>query len=392
MVNLLGNAVKFTEHGEVYANVWLEERTEQTVRLHCAVQDTGIGIPADKLDCLFESFSQVDRSTTRRFGGTGLGLAISAKLVDLMHGKIRVESELGKGSTFHFTAEFDAAGDEESTAPVLPPKLEALPVLLVADHPRRRSIYEESLTRHAMRPTAVADADAALAELDRAASAGTPYRLAVIDADAHGGNCWPLIDRIHEDQTQAECAVVVLVSAGQAGMPDHYRRLPGIQFLTKPAKCSELIDAAASLLGGGRQKASTGDEAARNVRRLHILLAEDGLVNQEVAVGLLEMQGHGVEVANNGREALDALERQTFDVVLMDLEMPEMDGMEATVAIRERELTSGGHVPIIAMTAHAMKGFRQRCLQSGMDDFITKPIKPEELYKVVQDAAARQPA
>ncbi len=392
LVNLLGNAIKFTEYGEVYANVWLKERTEQSVRLHCTVQDTGIGIPADKLDCLFESFSQVDRSTTRRFGGTGLGLAISAKLVDLMHGKIWAESEPGKGSTFHFTAEFDAAGDEESAVPVLPPKLEALPVLLVADHPRRRSIYEESLTRHGMRPTVVADANAALEELDHAAAAGTPYRLAVIDADAHGGNCWPLIDRIHDEHSQAECAVIALVSAGQAGIPNHYRHLSGIQFLTKPAKYSELIDAAASLLGGGRQKASTGDEAARNVRCLHILLAEDGLVNQEVAVGLLEMQGHNVEIANNGREALDALERQNFDVVLMDLEMPEMDGMEATVAIRERELTSGGHVPIIAMTAHAMKGFRERCLQSGMDDFITKPIKPEELYKVVQDAAARQPA
>ena len=392
LVNLLGNAIKFTEHGEVYANVWLEERTEQSVCLHCTVQDTGIGIPADKLECLFESFSQVDRSTTRRFGGTGLGLAISAKLVDLMHGKIWVESELGKGSTFHFTAEFDAAGDEEFVAPALPPELDALSVLLFADHPRRRSIYEETLIRYGMLPTAIADVDAALAEIDRAAAAGTPYRLAVIDADAHGGNGWPLIDQIHDEHSQAKCAVIALVSAGQAGIPDHYRHLPGIQFPTKPAKYSELIDAAASLLGGGRQKASTGDVATRNVRRLHILLAEDGLVNQEVAVGLLEMQGHGVEVANNGREALDALERQTFDVVLMDLEMPEMDGLEATVAIREKELTSGGHVPIIAMTAHAVKGFRERCLQSGMDDFITKPIKPEELYKVVQDAAARQPA
>lgn len=390
LVNLLGNAVKFTEHGEVYANIWLEERTEQTVRLHCAVQDSGIGIPADKLECLFESFSQVDRSTTRRFGGTGLGLAISAKLVDLMHGKIWVESELGKGSTFHFTAEFNAVSDEESAAIALPSELDALLVLLVADHPRRRSVYEESLTRHGMHPTAVADTDAALAEYDRAATTSTPYRLTVIDADAQGKNGWPLIDRIHDEHSPAECAVIVLISAGQTGIPDHYRHLPGIQFLTKPAKYSELIDAATSLLGGDRQKASPDDEAERNVRQFHILLADDGLVNQEVAVGLLEMQGHNVEVANNGREALDALERQSFDLVLMDLEMPEMDGMEATAAIREKELTSGGHIPIIAMTAHAIKGFRQRCLQSGMDDFITKPINPETLNKVVQDAVAKQ--
>ncbi len=243
-----------------------------------------------------------------------------------------------------------------------------------------------------MQPVPVADVESARAEIDRAATAGTPYRLAIVDAAVDKGNCWPLIDRIHKDETRPACAIIVLVSAGQARIPDHYRRLPGIQFLTKPATYSELIDAAASLLGVGRKNSAADGAAEKPVRSLHILLAEDGLVNQEVAAGLLEMQGHTVEVAETGRKALEALERSAFDLVLMDLEMPEMDGMEAAAAIRDRERTSGGHVPIVAMTAHALMGFRERCLQAGMDDFITKPIKPEELYRVVREAATRQTA
>ena len=391
LVNLLGNAVKFTEHGEVFAEVRLERGSEQTITLHCSVTDTGIGIPADKLGCLFESFSQVDRSTTRRFGGTGLGLAISAKLVALMGGKIWVESEPGKGSTFHFTADFGSAWGENSAALDLPPELHELPVLLVSDHPRRRPIYAEALSRYGMRPVPIADVESAAAEIDRAATAGAPYRLAIVDAAVDNGNCRPLIDRIRKEGTQPACAIIVLVSAGSGGIRDQYRHSPGMQFLTKPATYSELIDTAATLLGVNR-KDSARDSAEKPVRSLHILLAEDGLVNQEVAVGLLEMQGHTVEVAETGREALDALERNAFDLVLMDLEMPEMDGMEAAAAIRQRERTSGGHVPIIAMTAHALMGFRERCLQAGMDDFITKPIKPEELFRVVREAAARQTA
>ncbi|MBN1394908.1 MAG: response regulator [Pirellulales bacterium] len=388
IVNLLGNAVKFTEHGEVFADVRLQRRSNDSVVIHCAVADTGIGIPQDKLDCLFESFSQVDRSTTRRFGGTGLGLAISAKLVDLMNGNIWVESEVGKGSTFHFTVAFETA-DKQQRRPFAPPaELDSLPVLLYNEHPRKLAIYEEALAQFSMAPTAVADLDAALAEYDRAARENNPFRLAVINDGRK--NCFALIDRIRGGRTTNECAVIVLIPAGKADIPNSYRQMTGVRFLTRPVKYSELIDAATTLLGCGRPDSAGNDKSTKSVRPLHVLLAEDGLVNQEVAVGLLEMQGHSVDVADNGKEALDALQRKAYDVVLMDLEMPEMDGMEATAAIRKKERTNGGHTPIVAMTAHAVKGFRERCLRAGMDDFITKPIKPEELFKVVQDAADKR--
>ncbi|MBN2295437.1 MAG: response regulator [Pirellulales bacterium] len=388
LVNLLGNAVKFTDHGEVFVDVWLEEEKEHSVRLHCAVHDTGIGISPEQQNCLFESFSQVDRSTTRRFGGTGLGLAISARLVDFMRGRIWVESEVGKGSTFHFTAEFHKVGSEKLTGPPLPRELEALPVIIVDDHPRRRSIYEEIIKQYGMRPTTVVDETTAMAEINRAAMAGTPYRLVILDAGTPDRDSWSLIDQIHEDGNHTECAILLMASASQTYIPDHYRQLSRTQFLTKPAKDSDLINSITTALGHKCQEQSIERDVRGSVRPLRILLAEDEPVNQEVAVGLLDMRGHRVEVADNGREALDALERNTFDVVLMDVEMPEMDGMETTAAIRTKEQTSGGHIPIIAMTAHAVKGFQKRCQEAGMDDYLTKPFKPDELFKTVEAAAA----
>ena len=358
----------------------------QPLRLHCAVHDTGIGIPADKRESIFESFSQVDNSTTRRFGGTGLGLAVSAKLVQLMGGRIWVDSEVNRGSTFHFTAEFGAAAAEtpSESAPVR--EFAASPVLILADHPRRRLVYEELLVRHGIRPTVVGDETMALAEMDVAALTGSPFRLAIVDSGTPGPNGWPSIDRIHAVGAGSGCAMIVMIPASRERVPVEYRHLPHTQFLTKPVKESELINAVRVVLDDNRQEPSLADTVAANVRRLQILLAEDGLINQEVAVGLLRMHGHHVEIANNGKEALAAFERQPFDVVLMDLEMPEMDGLEAAAAIRAKELTDGGHVPIIAMTAHAVKGFRERCLAAGMDDYITKPINPEELFRAVEAA------
>ncbi|MGD9127529.1 MAG: response regulator [Planctomycetia bacterium] len=387
-VNLLGNAVKFTEQGEVFVDVWLEEQMEHKVRLHCAVHDTGIGIPAEQQHCLFESFSQVDRSTTRRFGGTGLGLAISARLVDFIRGEIWVESKVGQGSTFHFTAEFETVDSEKLTVPSLPRELDELPVMIVDDHPRRQSIYEEILQQHGMQPTAVIDESTALTEIDRATMAGTPYRLVILDAGRPDRDYWPLIDRIHKAGNHAECTILLLVSANQARISDHYRQLPGTQFLTKPVKNSDLLNAMATALGYKCQEKSIDYALTENVRPLQILLVEDEPINQEVAGGLLDMRGHHVKVADNGKVALATLERNTFDVVLMDLEMPEMGGIETTAAIRAKEQTSGDHIPIIAMTAHAVKGFQKRCLEAGMDYYITKPIKPDELFKVIEDAAA----
>jgi two-component system sensor kinase len=387
LVNLLSNAVKFTDRGEVFVDVWLEDRADSGARLHCAVYDTGIGIPADRQQCIFESFRQVDSSTTRRFGGTGLGLAVSSKLVSLMGGRIWVESEVGRGSTFHFTAEFRTTGAETPAAPALLCEFDALPVLIVDDRPRRRLIHEELLKRHGMHPTIAADETMALAEIGCAALMGSPFRLAIVDARTPGPNGWPSIDRIHEAGADTGCAIIALVPASRERVPVDYRRLPRTQFLTKPAKESELIGAIRMALGDHCQEPSLGDAVAANVRRLQILLAEDGPVNQEVAVGLLKMHGHHVEIAENGKEAIAALERQPFDVVLMDLEMPEMDGLEAATAIRTKERTNGGHIPIIAMTAHAVKGFRELCLEAGMDDYITKPINPEELFRAVEAAA-----
>ncbi|MHB1033312.1 MAG: response regulator [Pirellulales bacterium] len=388
IVNLVGNAIKFTDRGEVFIDLWLDGTTDRAALLHCTVRDTGIGIPRDEQRKIFEAFRQADQSATRRFGGTGLGLAISSQLVSLMGGNIWVVSEAGQGSAFHFTAEF---GLPDRAAPLRLPLSRAcqgVPVLVVDDNPQCRHVYTELLTQQGMRPTAVDDGETGLAEIKRAASAGTPFRLVILDAVMPGLDGWKCIDRIHEGGSCPECAIIVLVPATQAGIPAQYRRLPRTQFLTKPAKYSEVINAVATALGSECHEASIGTTAATNIRPLRILLAEDGLVNQDVAVGLLEMRGHRVEIANNGKEALVAMEGRSFDVILMDLEMPEMDGLEATAAIRAKERISGGKIPIIAMTAHAIKGFRDHCLQAGMDDYITKPIKPEELFKAVDAAGA----
>ena len=391
IVNLAGNAIKFTETGEVTIDLWLDETSGHAARLHCAVRDTGIGIAPDKQKRIFESFHQADRSTTRRFGGTGLGLAISSRLVGLMEGDIWVESELGHGSVFHFTANL---GMPEEAAPPQFATLRGLkgvPVLAVDDNQQCRRVYSELLEQSGMRPVTVPDGAAALVEMDRAASAGAPFHLLIVDAVMPGLDGWQLVDRIRQDEMNADCPIIVLIPASQAGIPSRYRKLPELQFLAKPAKYSELVNAIARALDGENQETPVDEAESASVGPLRILLAEDGLVNQEVAVGLLEMHQHNVAIANNGKEVLAALERQTFDVVLMDLEMPEMDGLEATAAIRAKEEVLGGHIPIVAMTAHAIKGFRERCLEAGMDDYITKPIKPEELFQAVESAVGKTP-
>jgi two-component system sensor kinase len=385
LVNLVGNAVKFTERGDVVVDVWMEQMTGAAVRAHAAVRDSGIGIAQDKQQHIFESFSQSDRSTSRRFGGTGLGLTISAKLVSLMGGRIWVESELGQGSTFHFTAEFGLAGGAPPSPPPLAEFL-GLPVLVVDDNAQCRHVYGELLAQHGLQPAAVGDAAAALATMERALLAGTPFRMALVDAVMPGIDGWEFAETVRRSSKYADCSIIILTPASQAGVPERYRQLEAVQFLTKPATYSELTDAIAAALGGKRPKRSLGDAVVERIRQLEILLAEDGEVNQDVAVGLLEMRGHHVEVANNGREALAALQRRPFDVVLMDVEMPDMDGLEATAAIRKIESVRGGHIPIIAMTAHAIKGFRDRCLEAGMDDYITKPIKPAEMFKALEAA------
>jgi two-component system sensor kinase len=406
VINLLGNAIKFTERGEVMVDVHAEEighcpgsegdspifantkiGTVPRVRLHCAVSDTGIGIPPEKLQTIFESFSQADRSTTRRFGGTGLGLAISAKLANMMHGRIWVESTVGKGSTFHMEGEFTC--DDSVAANVGPPEeFRGLPILLVDDNAHSLQACEEMLAELGTQTASFGDAAHALAELDRAAEAGTPFRMAILDADMPGIDGWTLAQKLRGDPRHAACPILLLVQASQAGIPPEYRELPAVQFLTKPPKHRDLADAISVALGGQASRPADTSAADGEVVPREVLMADDGLINQEVVVGLLELRGHRVETVGTGREALEALDRRSYDIVLMDLEMPDMDGLEATAAIRERERVSGGHIPIVAMTAHAIKGFREKCLEAGMDDYVTKPIEPKELYRVVEAVPA----
>jgi two-component system sensor kinase len=388
IVNLVGNAIKFTEQGEVVVAIMVESQEEEAVQLHFVISDTGIGIPPEKQKQLFQAFTQADSSTTRRFGGTGLGLAISMQLVALMGGKIWLESEAGKGTTFHFIVRFGVSSEALTRPWPKPETLRDLPVLIVDDNRTNRRILEDILTNWGMNPTLAADGPAALARMTQASAAGSPFRLALLDVMMPGMDGFTLAERIRENPAWSECALIILSSAGQTPDPLLTRKLAIARSMTKPVKQADLLDAIITALSNHRIEEDVGD-ASPSIRKtttgpMRILLAEDGLVNQQVAIGLLELRGHRVSIANNGHEVLLALEKQKFDVVLMDVQMPEMDGMEATRAIRRREQHTGRHIPIIAMTAHAMKGDREECLAAGMDGYITKPIQAQQLYATVE--------
>ena len=366
LVNLIGNAVKFTERGEVFVSVRMEEKKEGSVQIHFAVQDTGIGIHTDKRELIFQYFSQADRSTTRRFGGTGLGLSISAQLVGLMGGKIWVESEENKGSVFHFTISFDLPENvKHFSCPALR-SFQGMRILIVDGHARCRQVYTELLEQQGLQPTAIADAATAKRMIDRAAFEKDPYSVMILDASMPGAEDSEPADNILFQTTLEGCNLIILVPPSRAGVAERYLHLPRTQWLTKPAKYKDILDAIARACScdSGLEKSSVEGSLKANIGPLHILLAEDGLINQEVAVGLLKMHGHRVEVANNGKEALEAVQRQRFDVVLMDVEMPEMDGLTATARIRQIEKSTAVHIPIVAMTAHAIKGL-SRALHCG---------------------------
>jgi len=396
VVNLVGNAIKFTPQGEVVLEVHCESQSADEVLSHFVVSDTGIGIPADKQQIIFGAFEQADTSTTRRFGGTGLGLAISSRLVECMGGKIWVESQVGRGSTFHFTARFGLAYREPGEArPAQAASLIGLRVLVVDDNATNRRILEEMLRNWEMKPTGAAGGDEALARLGSARQAGEAYALVLTDANMPETDGFALAERIRLDEAMGSTVIMMLTSGDRPGDIARCQRLGIAAYLIKPIKQSELFDAIVMALGLAVEEEVArppGDLPPGALGPLRILLAEDSLVNQKLTVGLLERQGHTVVVANDGRETLAAWESQRFDLVLMDVQMPEMDGLEATAVIREREKRTGAHVPIVAMTAHAMKGDRQRCLAAGMDDYIPKPVRAARLFDTIASALAAQPA
>jgi PAS domain S-box-containing protein len=398
VVNLVGNAIKFTEQGEVVVQVNVEAHGEPDILLHFSVTDTGIGIPTEKQQHIFEAFAQADSSTTRKYGGTGLGLAISAQLCELMDGVMWVESEVGRGSTFHFTAHF---GRPETPAKKSgqsePVKLRDLPVLVVDDNSTNRKILEEMIGNWRMKPVAAANGPAAMEALQRAHKNGTPFRLVLLDGHMPGMDGFEVAARVKQDPQLHGAEVILLTSAGRSEDVARAKTVGVAATLSKPVKQSELWDAIATALnvpGRLKSRASSLPAAAKARARaarqpLRVLLAEDNPVNQEVALRLLERRGHSVIVAENGRQALTAIERHKFDLVLMDVQMPEMGGLEATQLIREKEKSTGEHLPILAMTAHAMQGDRERCIAAGMDGYLAKPIDPKSFLQTVEGISLR---
>jgi PAS domain S-box-containing protein len=390
IVNLVGNAIKFTEKGEVVVHVQADSRTNDDIELHFTIVDTGIGIAAEKQTAIFEAFTQADGSMSRTYGGTGLGLTISSRLVGFMRGRIWVESELGMGSRFHFTAHFRL---QKIPARIIVPRdpktLRDMRVLVVDDNATNRQILLKMLTNWHTNPTAVESGAKAITALREDQGLGRTFPLILVDAQMPEMDGFALVECIKKNPDWKTATIMMLSSAGQRGDARRCRELGVASYLTKPVRHGELLDAILTALGTWPIKEAAPALVTRHSLReasdhLSILLVEDNAVNQVLAVRLLEKRGHSVTVAGNGKDALAALEKRFFNLVFMDVQMPEMDGFEATAAIREKEKTSGNHLPIIAMTAHAMVGDKERCLEAGMDDYITKPIRIEELSDLLK--------
>jgi CheY-like chemotaxis protein len=366
----------------------------RTTHLHFSVRDTGIGIPADKLKAIFEPFTQADGSTTRKYGGTGLGLTISMRLVEMMGGRIWVESEVGQGSTFHFTARLGCQPPAQAAPEDLEP-LRDVPILIVDDNTTNRLILKETVAQWGMKPVVAKNGKAALTEVKRVASAGQSYRLLLLDASMPEMDGFVVARQLKQYSEACGKVILMLTTADLAADTTRCRQV-GAAHLTKPVKNADLLRAIRTALGLAGVEPDTatpsgGDVEVPALPRLRILLVDDNAFNQKVGTLKLAKRGHSVQTAGSGKEALAALDREPFDLVCMDVQMPEMDGLEATRLIREKEKGTGRHVPIIAMTGRAMKGDREVCLEAGMDGYVTKPIQDRELWAAIAALAPMLP-
>jgi signal transduction histidine kinase/DNA-binding response OmpR family regulator len=398
ITNLLGNALKFTEQGEIAlcANCQCEG---DRVHFRLTVRDTGIGIPEEKRDLIFKPFSQADSSTARKHGGTGLGLTISTRLVHMMGGRIWVESEVGKGSAFHFTADLGRSLSVAVTGGAADLSLVGVTALIVDDHEVNRRVFTEALRRWGMMASAASSGREALVLLGTAARAGVPFRLLITDPHMPEMDGFMLAEQAASDPTLAPLSVVMLTSAGRRGDAARCREKGVTAYLNKPLRSSDLQAMLLSVLAN-RPPAGGGDpsplltryslSADTGLKNLRILLVEDNAINQRIARTVLEKRGYSVTLAMNGRQALEQWEKHSFDVILMDGQMPEMDGFETTALIRREEKTSGQHIPIIALTAYALKGDEERCLSAGMDSYVTKPIQAEQLFQAIESVLANR--
>ena len=386
LINLTDNAIKFTERGDVTLGVTVESARDDLHCLHFTIADTGVGIPEEKRVLIFEAFAQADGTTTRTYGGTGLGLSIASQLVQHMGGRIWVESTLGKGTTFHFTVRMPV---RHTPAPNVRhadlSELEGLRVLVVDDNTVNRRILREMLSHWRMEPSVVASGAAAIVEMLRAAHAGTPFPLVILDGMMPEMDGFMVVEQIREHAELSGATLMMLTSGMPAGAVARCGELGVASYLTKPVTQAELIDAILIAIGGAIEiePAVAPPPIPRAATGLRILVAEDNPINRAVAAGILEKRGHSLVHAGNGREAVEAVARETFDLILMDGQMPEMDGFEATRRIRELEEATGAHTRIVAMTAHAMVGDRERCLAAGMDDYVSKPLRKEDLLRAL---------
>jgi signal transduction histidine kinase/PleD family two-component response regulator len=390
VVNLISNAIKFTERGEVVMRVERASTTRDQVSLHFTVTDTGIGISDDQQGPIFGASTQATGASARTHGGTGLGLSISKRLVEMMGGRIWVESAVAEGSAFHFTARFDLqppAAAQPGRADLS--SLRGLRVLVVDDNATYRRILAENLAHWRMQPVAVASSEKALVALEQGQEAREPFGLVLLDAVMPGLDGFALAERIKQRSGLAEATIMMLTASGQRGDAVRCRELGIASYLTKPIKQSELLDAILTVLGRSVQQDKPSALVTRHSlresrQRRHILLAENNRVNQTLLVRLLESQGQSVVVAGNGPEVLAALEREPFDLILMDVEMPEMDGLQAAAVIRQKAQQTGRRLPIIGLTAGATQEDQERCLAAGMDGYISKPVRADELLAVVE--------